>query len=90
MSFLLGDNEQSLIEDGVWLLIYGFANYWRDRGLASSRKESSQKSESSSDYSTNEKSSSIRGKFSIPCKRTGKRHHSDFRRIKWTIKRADY
>ena len=61
MGFLLGNNrESSLTEDILILLVYGLANYWRDKGLASSGEEPSQKSESGSDYRTNKKGSSIR------------------------------
>ena len=67
MGFLLGNNrESSLTEDILILLVYGLANYWRDKGLASSGKEPSQKSESGSDYRTNKKGSSIRRQFIIP------------------------
>ena len=72
MSFLLGNKEPSLIEDATLLFLYGTVSYWRDRGLASSRKEDSQKSKSGSNYSTDKESGGIGGKLTIPSKQSNR------------------
>jgi len=40
MGFLLGNNrESSLTEDILILLVYGLANYWRDKGQQNAREQ---------------------------------------------------